>query len=78
MFALNRLMELFVHLCKDIINGDTVGVTLLDINVPRKTRVEEPYEGTGRLEDELGKVYVVMISVEIAKFNVFECEGMIS
>lgn len=71
-------MELLVHLRKDVVDCDTIGVTLLDIYVPWKTRVKESHEGRRRLKDELGKVYVIMVALEITEVNVFECEGVVS
>jgi hypothetical protein len=53
-------------------------VALLDIYVPRKTRVKESHERERRLKDKLGKVYVVMIALEIEEVNVFKCEGVVS
>jgi len=40
--------------------------------------VKESQEGKRGLKDKLGKVDVVMVTLEIAKFNVFECKGVIS
>ena len=71
-------MELLVHLWKDVVDGDTVGMTLLDIYVPRKTRVKESHERKRRLKDELRKIYVIMVALEIAEFNVFEFKWVVS
>ena len=40
--------------------------------------MKKPHEGRSRLKDELGKIYVIMVALEIAEFNVFECEGVVS
>ena len=50
----------------------------MNIYVPWKTRVKESHEGRRRLKDELGKVYVIMVALEIAEIDVFECEGVVS
>jgi len=71
-------MELLVHLRKDVIDSDTVGVTLMDIYVPWKTRVKESHEWRSRLKDELSKVDVIMVSLEITEINVFECKRVVS
>lgn len=71
-------MKLFVHLQKDIINSDTIGVTLTDIYIPWKMRVKESHETTSRLEGELGKVNVVVVALEIAELDVFDGERVIS
>lgn len=78
MSSLDRDMELLVHLRKDVVHGDTVGMSLMDIYVPWKTRVKESHEVTGRLEDELGKVNVIMVALEIEKINVLKCERVLS
>lgn len=78
MFALNREMKLVVHLREYVVDGDSIRVTLLDINVPWKTGVKESHDGTRGLQGELGKVNVVMVAVKIAEFYVFKCKRVVS
>ena len=40
--------------------------------------MKESHEGGRRLKDELGKVYVIMLALEITEVNVFECKGVAS
>lgn len=73
-FILDLRLELAMNLLEDVVDGYTVGMKLLDVDVPGQPRVGDSQEGRTWLANELCEIDTIVGTVEVKEVDVFGYE----